>query len=127
MTSAPSASCSCLIVDDDPAMRALLSVQLEMLGAEVKVTEDAEQALAQLEGGGEAFDVVVTDHRLPDQRRGIEVLERARVALPTAELFLLSAHIEAQTLDQAAEYGATVVDKVDLSPIVQRITSLMAG
>jgi two-component system sensor histidine kinase EvgS len=52
-----------LVVEDHPASRQVLSLQLEALGAQVTVCENAGQALMLLKQGH--FDVMLTDHSMP--------------------------------------------------------------
>ncbi len=52
-----------LVVEDHPASRQVLSLQLEALGAQVTVCENAGQALALLKQRN--FDVMLTDHSMP--------------------------------------------------------------
>ena len=52
-----------LVVEDHPASRQVLSLQLEALGAQVTVCENAGQALLLLKH--RHFDVMLTDHSMP--------------------------------------------------------------
>ena len=52
-----------LVVEDHPASRQVLSLQLEALGAQVTVCENAGQALVLLKQ--QHFDVMLTDHSMP--------------------------------------------------------------
>jgi len=52
-----------LVVEDHPASRQVLSLQLEALGAQVTVCENAGQALLLLKQ--RHFDVMLTDHSMP--------------------------------------------------------------
>ncbi len=64
-----------LVVDDEPASRAVLKHVLEVFGLEVIVAEDGSQALELLRS--EALDLVVTDIRMPGTG-GVELASRAR-------------------------------------------------
>ena len=55
----------CLLVDDEPGLRDGLAAWLRRQGLEVRTAPDCAGARAAL-AAGEAFDVVVTDWRLPD-------------------------------------------------------------
>ncbi|GAB3450451.1 ATP-binding protein [Insolitispirillum peregrinum] len=63
-----------LIVDDDQPTRLSLAQALGTLGYQVSEASGGHAALAQLEQGA-AFDVVITDLRMPDGN-GFELLER---------------------------------------------------
>lgn len=54
----------CLLVDDEPGIREGLAALLRRKGHDVRTAADCAAARAAL--AGEAFDVVVTDWRLPD-------------------------------------------------------------
>jgi PAS domain S-box-containing protein len=62
---APGGSETILVVEDDPAVRALARQALERLGYRVLVSSDAEEALAQAAAEVEALPLLVTDIRLP--------------------------------------------------------------
>jgi DNA-binding response OmpR family regulator len=64
-----------LLVEDDAALRDLLSRNLQVRGHEVRVAEDAQAALAYLHAA--PFDLIVLDINLPDQT-GWEVLRAAQ-------------------------------------------------
>jgi DNA-binding response OmpR family regulator len=65
-----------LVVEDDAAMRALLTRQLRRKGFDVTEAEDAESVLNQ-GSGGSGFDLVVTDVHLPGQS-GVELARHLR-------------------------------------------------
>jgi CheY-like chemotaxis protein len=66
---------SCLVVDDDPAARALMTEVVKSLGCRAIDAEDGERAVAVLDS--ETPDVVVLDLIMPGLN-GIEVMERIR-------------------------------------------------
>lgn len=63
-----------LLVEDDEVLRDLLARNLEVRGHEVRVAEDARDALAQLRAT--VFDLIVLDICLPDQT-GWDVMRTA--------------------------------------------------
>lgn len=80
-----------LIVEDDAelwpvierySMRAQQGMQLEFAGS----AEEAEQRLAS----GAHYDVVLADYRLPGERDGKKVLERADALQPWARVAMMS-------------------------------------
>lgn len=92
-----------LVVDDEPSMREVLEIMLKREGHEshlaASVTE-AREALAR-----HAFDMVITDLRMPDGT-GIEVLERAREANPDVVVLLITAFADTETAIKAMQQGA---------------------
>lgn len=65
-----------LVVDDDPSVRDLVSLQLELEGHEVTTASDGAEALALIEAEP-APELVVLDVMMP-QLNGWDVLERLR-------------------------------------------------
>ena len=66
-----------MVVDDEPDMRMALRLFLERYGHEVTESPDGEQALSLLNGGGDGFDLVLLDMRMPGLD-GMQTLERLR-------------------------------------------------
>ena len=64
-----------LFVDDEPAFRALIVERLSENGFEVTEADCGEKALQLLEQV--AFDVVITDLRMPGDIDGAQVIETA--------------------------------------------------
>lgn len=69
-----------LVVDDDPASRALIRRMLEAENFHVEEAEDGEAALALVQTRSEPFDLVLTDLLMPqiDGRQVSETLARYR-------------------------------------------------
>lgn len=61
-----------LFADDDPEMRLSVEMLLRRDGHKVDAVEDGADLMIKLEAG-EAYDVVVTDHDMP-QMTGLQVL-----------------------------------------------------
>src|SRR5256885_12117769 len=60
-------------------MRDVLSIMLKRAGYAVTVSEDGEEAIAQI--GKEIFDLVITDLKMP-KGSGLEVLKAVKEAAP---------------------------------------------
>lgn len=91
-----------LVVDDEPSMREFLEIALEDFGYQVRVAENlmtARQCLRE-----NAFEVVLTDLRLPDGT-GIELLTEIK-AEAESEVILLTAYATAETALEAMKQGA---------------------
>jgi CheY-like chemotaxis protein len=73
-----------LVVDDDPAVRLLLTTMLSRKGFRVAEATDGPEALDLLRVG-ERFDLVTLDLRM-DQMHGLEVLRNIRSRLATGSL-----------------------------------------
>lgn len=76
-----------LVVDDSAIVRAMVSALLRKVGYIVREAEDGAKALAIL--AKEAFDVVITDLRMPE-KDGFEVLEAVRRRSLHAEVIILT-------------------------------------
>ena len=87
----PAANRRVLVVDDNDTNRRVLAEQLRHAGYEVEVAETAIAALSTLQhaaSGGAPYQVVLTDHRMPDID-GFELAERIRATASIAELRLI--------------------------------------
>jgi two-component system response regulator HydG len=100
------------VVDDDEAVRALASSDLEDAGYVVETADDVEAALAV--ASRRPVDVILLDIALPrragqpvDRRAGIEAIADLRAACPAAEIVMLSAHDSSQAGMDAVRQGAS--------------------
>jgi DNA-binding NtrC family response regulator len=92
-----------LIVDDEPATRTTLAILLRKRGHRVVQAEGAKAAAQVLEEA--AFDLVITDLRMPDGD-GLEVLRAARAHCPEAAVILLTAYAGWESAKEAMQLGA---------------------
>jgi two-component system, NtrC family, response regulator PilR len=77
-----------LVVDDEPSMREMLSIMMRREGFQVFTAETRARA-AQMLGDG-AFDMVITDLRLPDGD-GLEVLRLVKAGSPECVAIVMTA------------------------------------
>ncbi|MBA2539346.1 MAG: sigma-54-dependent Fis family transcriptional regulator [Deltaproteobacteria bacterium] len=95
-----------LIVDDEQSMREFLSICLRRAGHTTNTVDSAEAALREL--GTTAFDVVVTDLKMPGGLDGLGLLEA--IKSPTkpldCEVILVTAFATADTAIAAMKRGA---------------------
>jgi DNA-binding NtrC family response regulator len=92
-----------LIVDDEPSARITLALLLRKRGHRVVQAEGvrvAAKVLAEC-----AFDLVVTDLRMPDGD-GLEVLRMAKVHCPEVVVILLTAYAGWESAKEAMRLGA---------------------
>jgi len=94
-----------LVVDDEPAQRALLSYNLEASGFRVLTAQDGEEALLMI--AEEAPDVILLDWMLP-RVSGIEVCRqiRARPEARDSAVIMVSARSDEGDLVRGLETGA---------------------
>src|SRR5215475_1038873 len=92
-----------LVVDDEPSARATLGLLLRKQSHRVTEVEGVAAAVKAL--ADEAFDVIVTDLRMPDGD-GLEVLRAARAPCPDADVILLTAYAGWESAKEAIQLGA---------------------
>jgi two-component system response regulator AtoC len=93
-----------LVVDDDRAVRAALSVNLNKAGFSVAVAENGEEALALV--GEEEPDLVLSDVRMPGLG-GTALLERLRAGWPDLPVILMTGQGSVPAAVEAMRAGAT--------------------
>jgi DNA-binding NtrC family response regulator len=92
-----------LLVDDEPAVGKVLAAQLKQAGFGATWVDNAEAALAEV--GRRAYDVVVTDLRMPGLD-GMGLLERLANEQPDLPVVMLTAHGDLKTAVDAMRLGA---------------------
>jgi DNA-binding NtrC family response regulator len=92
-----------LVVDDERHQRDILKTILEGEGYEVTAAGNARQALEEARNG--AFDVVLTDLKMPDQS-GIELLRELLRLQPGLCVILMTAHGSIDSAVEAMRQGA---------------------
>jgi len=91
-----SRGCRALVAEDDPEMRELVVGLLEMDGFSVTEAKSGDEMIRILqresfaEFPDEAFDIIVTDLRMPGAS-GLEVLSRLRIVGCTTPVIMLTA------------------------------------
>ena len=84
-----SATCSILIVDDDPGVRQVLRDVFEVRQHEVTTANTAREALAACEQRG--FDILLLDIQLPDMS-GLDLIERIEAVQPQIDVLVVTGH-----------------------------------
>lgn len=96
--------CVILVIDDDPAMRTLLSDELSEEGCHVAEAGDGNHAWDQLKFF--APDLIITDFRMP--YGGFEFLASLRIAVPETPIILVTAFGDSFTKAMAIERGVNM-------------------
>ena len=92
-----------LVVEDEEAIRYVLSTYLTEMGCEVHEAGSVEEALPLLEGF--PFSLALLDIVLPGMT-GLEMLKRIRKAWPDTEVIMMTSHGSLDTATQAIRNGA---------------------
>ncbi len=94
---------SILLVDDDPAMRSLISDELKDEGYRVVQAADGLAALDCLGQG--APDLIITDLRMP--QGGMSLIAKFKATVPQAPIILMTAFGDKDTESLAYKWGAS--------------------
>jgi two-component system, cell cycle sensor histidine kinase and response regulator CckA len=116
-----------LLVEDDPVVRHVVKLLLEMEGDVVLEAKDGDEALAVLAGHAGALDLLLTDVMMPGLS-GAEVCDRVRArrpGLPT--LFISGFYPEAVFPDQRLPAGSAFLAKPFMpEDLVEAVDLLLA-
>ena len=82
-----------LVVEDEPALRRLISVSLEKRGYTVLVAEDGTEAIRILENNPGEIDLVVSDIMMP-RLNGLELQKKAILLRPEMRFLFISGYAE---------------------------------
>ena len=104
---------SILIVEDDITFSLMLTTWLGKKGFVVRSSSPVSDAKRRL--GEEAFDLVISDLRLPDSD-GIDLLKWLKSTHPSLPLIMMTSYAEIQTAVQAMKLGAADYIAKPLNP-----------
>ena len=104
---------SILIVEDDITFSLMLTTWLVKKGFVVRSSSSVSDAKRRL--GEEAFDLVISDLRLPDSD-GIDLLKWLKSTHPSLPLIMMTSYAEIQTAVQAMKLGAADYIAKPLNP-----------
>jgi CheY-like chemotaxis protein len=82
-----------LVVEDEPALRRLISVSLEKRGYAVLAAEDGAEAIRIIENNAGNIDLVVSDIMMP-RLNGLELMKKATALRPEMQFLLISGYME---------------------------------
>jgi DNA-binding NtrC family response regulator len=113
-----------LVVDDEEIVRESLASWLQEDGYQVDVAADGPAAVAKL--AQRAYVALIVDLKMPGMD-GLEVLARARAALPDAAVIIMTAYATVDTAVRAMKQGAhdylvKPFEPEELSAMVRKIT-----
>ena len=100
----PDRAARVLVADDERSMRELLAIVLKREGHDVTLAESGTQAIAAL--GRQAFDLVISDLKMPDMS-GVDVLRAAKAVDPELSAIVITAFASTETAVEALRLGAS--------------------
>ncbi len=95
-----------LVVDDDSDLRLTLSEYLESLNFIVSSARNGTEAIAALQSGKHAFDIVFTDLIMQPGPDGLEVLKVARQLNPLSYVVVMTGYSSIETAIESIRCGA---------------------
>lgn len=111
-----------LVVDDEPFTRRGLQKLLALEGFSAEVAEDGPSALRRVAEG--AFDVVVTDLRMPNMD-GLTLLSRLREAAPGLPVIVTSVFGAGMTRAREAGAAACLLKPLDIDALTGAIDEIL--
>ena len=99
----PSPRMRILVVDDSPEMREVAQRNLISQGYQVLVAASVQDALSLLES--QAFDLVITDFKMPEIG-GLDLVRHVRENLKDTEVMMITGHPSVQSAVAAVKTGA---------------------
>ena len=112
-----------LVVDDEDALRTVLSGELVSEGYEVRTASDGDEAMSGLQK--EAFDLVLLDIKMP-RVNGFEVLKFIKEKHPKTKVVMLTGFADLKNAIESKKLGAEdfvskPYDLVDLLTTIERV------
>jgi two-component system sensor histidine kinase EvgS len=102
-----------LVVEDHPASRQIISLQLQALGAEVSICESAKEALELI--SQQHFDLLLTDQSIPGMQ-GSELAKYVR-SLGHREIVIIGITADIYALDARHQFLAAGMNGVLIKPL----------
>jgi len=112
-----------LVVDDEEALRTVLSTELEGEGYQVSTAGDGEEAIKIL--GSQQFHLILLDIKMPNVD-GFEVLKFVKQKQPSTKVIMLTGFADLKNAIESKKLGAEdfvskPYDLVDLLTTVERV------
>ena len=114
-----------LVVDDEDALRMVLSSELSSSGYEVATASDGDEAITVIQN--KKFDLVLLDIKMP-KVDGFEVLKFIKKNFPTMKVIMLTGFADLKNAIESKKHGAEdfvskPYDLVDLLTTIERVLS----
>jgi DNA-binding NtrC family response regulator len=116
---------SILVVDDEDALRTVLSSELMNEGYEVRSASDGDEAITEIQKS--PFDLVLLDIKMP-RMNGFEVLKFIKESHPKTKVVMLTGFADLKNAIESKKLGADdfvskPYDLVDLLTTIERVLS----
>ncbi|MFW6375421.1 MAG: sigma-54-dependent transcriptional regulator, partial [Guyparkeria sp.] len=95
----------CLIVDDEPDIRTLVTLFMKREGVPTLEAADLAEARGHLDRQGDEIDLCLTDMRLPDGD-GLDLVDEIRQRRPDLPVAVITAHGQVEAAVRALKAGA---------------------
>ena len=114
-----------LVVDDEDALRTVLSGELVSEGYDVRAAADGDDAISNLQK--ESFDLILLDIKMP-RMNGFEVLKFVKEKYPKTKVVMLTGFADLKNAIESKKLGAEdfvskPYDLVDLLTTIERVLS----
>jgi signal transduction histidine kinase len=115
-----------LLVEDDEAIRAILSRALRRKGYQVLEAANAGEALLQVEANAGGVDLLVSDVVMP-LMSGVELAARLRAEIPELPVVLMSGYADTafREIGQEAAHDDFIPKPVDAGELARRIRRIL--
>jgi DNA-binding NtrC family response regulator len=114
-----------LVVDDEDALRMVLSSELSSSGYDVATASDGDEAITVIQN--KKFDLVLLDIKMP-KVDGFEVLKFVKKNYPSMKVIMLTGFADLKNAIESKKHGAEdfvskPYDLVDLLTTIERVLS----
>jgi len=114
-----------LVVDDEDALRMVLSSELSSSGYDVATASDGDEAITVIQN--KKFDLVLLDIKMP-KVDGFEVLKFVKKNYPAMKVIMLTGFADLKNAIESKKHGAEdfvskPYDLVDLLTTIERVLS----
>jgi DNA-binding NtrC family response regulator len=118
-------SSSILVVDDEDALRTVLSTELTSAGYEVGTATDGDEAIAEVQN--KKFNLILLDIKM-NRVDGFEVLKFVKKNYPSIKVIMLTGFADLKNAIESKKLGAEdfvskPYDLVDLLTTIERVLS----
>jgi DNA-binding NtrC family response regulator len=114
-----------LVVDDEDALRTVLSTELKGEGYDVETASDGDEAISVVQN--KKFDLLLLDIKMP-KVDGFEVLKFVKKGFPAIKVIMLTGFADLKNAIESKKLGAEdfvskPYDLVDLLTTIERVLS----